>query len=59
MVQISLPDGSVRPFDAPPTGMALAESIGKGLAKAAVAMRVDGVLMDLTAPSTPTPPSRS
>ncbi len=48
MVQISLPDGSVRPFDAPPTGMALAESIGKGLAKAAVAMRVDGVLMDLT-----------
>ncbi|WP_374440246.1 threonine--tRNA ligase [Stella sp.] len=48
MVQISLPDGSVRPFDAPPTGLALAESIGKGLAKAAVAMRVDGVLMDLT-----------
>ena len=48
MVQISLPDGSARAFDAPPTGLALAESIGKGLAKAAVAMRVDGVLMDLT-----------
>ncbi|BBK34609.1 threonyl-tRNA synthetase [Stella humosa] len=48
MVQISLPDGSVRAFDAPPTGLALAESIGKGLAKAAVAMRVDGALMDLT-----------
>lgn len=48
MVQISLPDGSARSFDAPPTGLALAESIGKGLAKAAVAMRVDGVLMDLT-----------
>ena len=48
MVQISLPDGSVRAFDAAPTGLALAESIGRGLAKAAVAMRVDGVLMDLT-----------
>ncbi len=48
MVQITLPDGSVRVFDAAPTGLALAESIGKGLAKAAVAMRVDGTLMDLT-----------
>ncbi|MGE0723484.1 MAG: threonine--tRNA ligase [Alphaproteobacteria bacterium] len=48
MVQVTLPDGSVRAFDAPPTGLALAESIGKGLAKAAVAMRVDGALQDLT-----------
>ena len=48
MVQISLPDGSVRAFDAAPTGLSLAESIGKGLAKAAVAMRVNGTLMDLT-----------
>ncbi|MCC7274371.1 MAG: threonine--tRNA ligase [Alphaproteobacteria bacterium] len=48
MVQITLPDGQIRAFDAAPTGLALAEGIGKGLAKAAVAMRVDGVLMDLT-----------
>lgn len=49
-VNITLPDGSVRSFDGPTTGQALAESIGAGLAKAAVAMKVDGVQRDLYLP---------
>lgn len=50
MVNITLPDGSVKSFDAPPTGQQLAESIGAGLAKAAIAMKVDGVQRDLSEP---------
>ena len=46
-VAITLPDGSVRRFDAPVTGAALAASIGPGLAKAAVAVAVDGEVRDL------------
>ncbi|MEM9170329.1 MAG: threonine--tRNA ligase [Pseudomonadota bacterium] len=49
MVAITLPDGSVRSFDGPVTGTALAESISKSLAKKAVAMKVDGELTDLFA----------
>lgn len=47
-VHITLPDGSVRTFDAPVTGFAIAESIGAGLAKAVVAMKMDGVQRDLS-----------
>jgi threonyl-tRNA synthetase len=47
MPAITLPDGTVRAFDGPVTGTALAASIGPGLAKAALAMEVDGVLRDL------------
>lgn len=47
-VHITLPDGSVRTYDAPVTGMQVAESIGAGLAKAALAMKVDGVQRDLS-----------
>ncbi len=47
MPAITLPDGSVRRFEAPVTGTALAAAIGPGLAKAALAMRVDGALLDL------------
>jgi threonyl-tRNA synthetase len=47
MPAITLPDGSVRSFDGPVTGTAIAQAIGPGLAKAALAMQVDGVLMDL------------
>ncbi|MEE2690431.1 MAG: threonine--tRNA ligase [Pseudomonadota bacterium] len=47
MVAITLPDGSVRSFDGPVTGTALAEAISKSLAKKAIAMRVDGALSDL------------
>lgn len=49
-VNLTLPDGSVRRFDGPTTGAQLAETIGAGLAKAAVAMKVDGVQRDLYLP---------
>ncbi len=41
-VTITLPDGKERRYDAPITGAALAADIGPGLAKAAVALRIDG-----------------
>jgi len=47
---ISLPDGSKKEFPETVTGLAVAESIGTGLAKAAVAIRIDGELRDLTVP---------
>src|SRR6266849_1623300 len=49
-VTITLPDGATRTYAAPVSGAEIAASIGPGLAKAAVVMRVDGVLKDLTAP---------
>jgi threonyl-tRNA synthetase len=48
MPAITLPDGSVRRFDGAVTGTALAADIGPGLAKAALAMKVDGKPMDLS-----------
>ena len=47
MVAITLPDGSVRKFDAPVTGADIAADIGPGLAKAALAIRIDGKVSDL------------
>ena len=47
MPAITLPDGSIRRFDAPITGNELAAAIGPGLARAALAMKLDGVLTDL------------
>ena len=46
MIQITLPDGSVRRFDQPVTVAEVAASIGAGLAKAALAGKVDGRLVD-------------
>jgi threonyl-tRNA synthetase len=46
MVSVRLPDGSQRQFDAPVTVAAVAASIGAGLAKAALAGKVDGRLVD-------------
>ncbi len=46
-VSITLPDGSVRRFDAPVTGAELAADIGPGLAKAALAIKLDGKVKDL------------
>lgn len=43
---VTLPDGSERTFEAPLSIMQLAESIGPGLAKACIAGRIDGVLVD-------------
>ena len=46
MISIRLPDGSQRSFDAPPRVADVAAAIGPGLAKAALAGRVDGKLVD-------------
>lgn len=48
MPKITLPDGSERHYDDAVTGNEIAASIGAGLAKAAVAVRVDGAAWDLT-----------
>jgi len=47
MPKITLPDGSERQFDTSASGADVAASIGEGLAKAAVAVRVDGSEWDL------------
>ena len=46
MIQITLPDGSQREFPTPVTVAQVAASIGAGLAKAALAGKVDGTLVD-------------
>ncbi|WP_395772444.1 threonine--tRNA ligase [Arenimonas sp.] len=46
MITITLPDGSKRPFETPPSVYDVAASIGAGLAKAALAGKVDGRLVD-------------
>ena len=48
MIRIALPDGSVKEFPSPVTVREVAESIGPGLAKAALAGKVDGRLVDLS-----------
>ncbi|MBR0566178.1 threonine--tRNA ligase [Azoarcus sp. L1K30] len=48
MLNITLPDGSIRQFDHPVTVGEVAASIGTGLAKASLAGRVDGKLVDLS-----------
>ncbi len=48
MPNITLPDGSVRQYDTAITGAEIAASIGEGLARAAVAVKVDGEMYDLT-----------
>ncbi len=48
MPKITLPDGSERQFDAATRGTDIAASIGKALARDAVAVRVDGELWDLS-----------
>jgi len=50
MPAITLPDGSVRRFDGPVTGTTVAAAIGPGLAKAALAMKLDGKPVDLSTP---------
>jgi threonyl-tRNA synthetase len=48
-VRLTLPDGTVREYAGPVTGTEVAASIGPGLAKAALAVKVDGKLLDLAA----------
>ena len=50
MVAITLPDGSVKNFEGSTTVMEVAQSIGTGLAKATVAGRVNGHLVDACDP---------
>jgi threonyl-tRNA synthetase len=50
MIHITLPDGSRKPFEDFPTGLAVAKSISDGLARDCVAMEVNGNLMDLDRP---------
>ncbi|MCB1608573.1 MAG: TGS domain-containing protein, partial [Xanthomonadales bacterium] len=48
MINVTLPDGSQRAFDAPLSVGDVAASIGPGLAKAALAGKIDGQLVDLS-----------
>ncbi len=50
MIKITLPDGAVREYDSGVTGMDIAISISKSLAKACIAVRIDGELSDLSLP---------
>jgi len=47
MVNITLPDGSIKQFEAPPTGLDVARSISEGLARDCVALERDGQMQDL------------
>ncbi len=47
-ISVSLPDGSVLSFDKPVSAAEVAASIGPGLAKAALAARINGTLVDLS-----------
>ncbi len=49
-IAVTLPDGSVRTLERGATAADLAKSIGRGLAKAAVAATVDGAQVDLSMP---------
>ena len=48
MVAITLPDGRIQNYDGPVTGAVIAADIGPGLAKAALCIRVNGALWDLS-----------
>ena len=50
MVNIRLPDGAVRQFEGPVSGLDVAAAISKSLAKAALAIKVDGRLRDIYLP---------
>ncbi len=48
MINITLPDNSIKSFDNNPTGMDIAKSISEGFARNCVAMELDDSLMDLS-----------
>jgi threonyl-tRNA synthetase len=50
LIRVTLPDGTVRELPAEITGLELARQIGPGLARAALAIRVNGQLRDLGRP---------
>ena len=48
MITVKLPDGKELKFDSPPTAAEVAQTIGAGLARAAIAAKVNGNLVDLS-----------
>ncbi len=50
MIHITLPDGSVRNYEAGITGLQIAQSISEGLARVVLAIEVNGTVWDLTRP---------
>lgn len=52
MVTITLPDGSIKQFEQPPTGVDVAMGLSEGLARECVAVEIDEQLVDLTRPIT-------
>jgi threonyl-tRNA synthetase len=48
MINIDLPDGSIKSFENAPTGLDVARSISEGLARNSIAVEVDGRLLDLS-----------
>jgi threonyl-tRNA synthetase len=55
MAKVTLPDGSTLEMAEGSTAQQVAEKIGAGLAKAAVAAKIDGKLVDLATPLTDSP----
>lgn len=51
-IKITMPDGSIREYDSGTTGMDIAQSISKSLAKASIAIKLNGELSDLSLPIT-------
>lgn len=49
-IKITFPDNNVREYDSPVTGEQIAASISKSLAKAALAVKIDGVFRDIYLP---------
>ena len=50
MITLTLPDGSARSFEGIPSGLTLARDISEGLARAALAVKVNGQVQDLDQP---------
>jgi len=48
MINIALPDGSIKSFENVPTGLDVAKSISEGLARNSIAFEIDGRLLDLS-----------
>jgi threonyl-tRNA synthetase len=47
MINITLPDQSIKQFETPPTGMEIAQNISEGFARNCVAVVIDNVMLDL------------
>ena len=52
LIALTLPDGTVKSFPSGSTGLDIALSIGRKLAQDALALKINGTLVDLTAPVT-------